>query len=212
LYKQARRVARLQRRYREIHQRGAKWDVAVCDRYYDQRHVLGDMVVAATGFNHADRYARCPICGQVSQTGKGWKTEQSFRRHVEEKCSVLDALGWAEPPKDDSLLRRRLERQKIAAVVERPSHLYVIRCMSTSRLKIGIAVDVEARRLGLQGGSPTQLQVIAVVPAGGRYLEQRLHEHCKLWRLHGEWFEAAAWETLRAALPENVVYSEGVTT
>lgn len=65
--------------------------------------------------------------------------------------------------------------------------LYFILNPSLGIIKIGIAGDVEARRLQLECGVGVPLQVLRVVPGGGDY-EKDLHDAFGPSRLLGEWF------------------------
>jgi hypothetical protein len=57
-------------------------------------------------------------------------------------------------------------------------------------VKIGLTTNVSQRLDHLQTGSPYELKVLAVVPAG-RSLERAYHDSFDRHRLRGEWFERA---------------------
>jgi len=54
-------------------------------------------------------------------------------------------------------------------------------------IKIGTAIDVEKRLVGLQCASPWPLRLLAVME-GGSGLETRLHRDLRSHRIRGEWF------------------------
>lgn len=55
-------------------------------------------------------------------------------------------------------------------------------------VKIGITTNSAQRLQHMQTGSPVELKVLAVVPAG-RSLERAYHSYFERHRIRGEWFE-----------------------
>lgn len=72
--------------------------------------------------------------------------------------------------------------------------VYFIQCTETGRVKIGTSVSPERRFETIEGGSPTRLVMLKVVP-GDQDLERRLHHQLECYRLKNakgnftEWFE-----------------------
>lgn len=71
------------------------------------------------------------------------------------------------------------------------SFVYFCQPVDGGPIKIGLARDPKARLMDLQIGSPVRLRMVAIIP-GGRADEQAFHTQFAAWRLHGEWFDAAA--------------------
>jgi hypothetical protein len=70
---------------------------------------------------------------------------------------------------------------------ERPNYLYAIAAEGTGFVKLGIAVDVDARLKSLQCSSPSKLHLLA--SRIGTYADERtLHERFGEYRAEGEWF------------------------
>jgi len=73
-------------------------------------------------------------------------------------------------------------------------YVYVIQS-GDGPIKIGVAVDPEARRLGLQVGNPYPLTIRALIgcldDSGAFAIEAALHRHFADVRMVGEWFDAA---------------------
>lgn len=70
-------------------------------------------------------------------------------------------------------------------------YVYVIRSDEQTPIKIGRAIDVEARLKGLQTGNPYRLKVIGAIP-GNSDIEACFHRHLRLSRMRGEWFDGPA--------------------
>ena len=70
----------------------------------------------------------------------------------------------------------------------RPTDVYFVQSGESGPIKIGVAVDVAARIAVLQTATPTPLELLGVVPRGGRELERLLHKELAEDRLTGEWF------------------------
>lgn len=68
-----------------------------------------------------------------------------------------------------------------------PSRVYFIKAETTGLIKIGCAVDPEARLRTLQTGCPDRLALLASM-AGGQGDERALHERFASARIRGEWF------------------------
>ena len=71
----------------------------------------------------------------------------------------------------------------------RKGFTYVIEC--EGHIKIGRARVVASRLRDIQATCPSKVTLLAT--AAGATLERLLHRMCDEWRLHGEWFEFAAW-------------------
>lgn len=74
--------------------------------------------------------------------------------------------------------------------LDRSKHdLYVIKCDSVPpNYKIGIASHTATRLSTLQRSSPFELELVAVLPGGGRRAEVAIHRRFAHLRLRGEWF------------------------
>lgn len=81
-----------------------------------------------------------------------------------------------------------LERESRSAK-PRHQHVYFIQSIHGGPVKIGRAEDVNARLRELQTAHPYPLKVLAVIPYGGKAMEQDLHERLAADRLTGEWFK-----------------------
>jgi hypothetical protein len=55
-------------------------------------------------------------------------------------------------------------------------------------VKIGFAIDLKARLLGIQPALPYRVITLATIK-GTHRLEKRIHHEFKAFRLNGEWFE-----------------------
>lgn len=69
------------------------------------------------------------------------------------------------------------------------AHVYFIRSIHGSPVKIGKAHDIKQRLATLQTAHPYKLEVIGIIPNGGDEAEKRLHSSLTPYRLMGEWFE-----------------------
>jgi predicted GIY-YIG superfamily endonuclease len=81
--------------------------------------------------------------------------------------------------------------------------LYIVRCLVTDLIKIGITKDAGKRLKQLQTGSPTQLHLVKtfnVEPAEAHRIEAKIHRLCKSYHSHGEWFQKEAEATVRSIL------------
>lgn len=70
----------------------------------------------------------------------------------------------------------------------RTAHIYFIQPLDGGPIKIGSAVDVQARFLDIQSCSPSILKVCAVICDKDLRFERELHKRFAHCRLHGEWF------------------------
>jgi hypothetical protein len=77
--------------------------------------------------------------------------------------------------------------------------IYFIRDTGTGAIKIGKAVDAVRRLNILQVGCPSPLQLLGVIPGGGKK-EAEIHRQFKDSRLRGEWFDGSAVGAAVAAL------------
>jgi Meiotically Up-regulated Gene 113 (MUG113) protein len=76
------------------------------------------------------------------------------------------------------------------AKLDNPSFVYIVQAVQAGHehaFKVGVATDVEKRRLTLQTGHPYELWIQQVIP-GAHELEGELHHMLKRHRLYGEWF------------------------
>lgn len=87
-----------------------------------------------------------------------------------------------------------------AARSAREVRLYLLACGTF--VKVGIAVDVKARRLELQVGNPLRIIEVWKSTAMPRNeiqrIERRTHQKLKQYRSSGEWFEISADDALAA--------------
>ena len=67
-------------------------------------------------------------------------------------------------------------------------HVYFIQGTDGGPIKIGSSVDPKSRFNDIQTCSPVRLSLLATID-GGPWLENALHRHFKIDRLHGEWFQ-----------------------
>jgi len=96
--------------------------------------------------------------------------------------------GWAKHQRVDKPGKPRVPAEnEPEARPARPWVTYVVRLGSDGPIKIGKAIDVDARIAKLQTGCPEKLQVIKVI---GKNIEAELHKRFADYRKHGEWFEA----------------------
>ena len=71
------------------------------------------------------------------------------------------------------------------------TRVYFIQCNGwQGPIKIGSAVDVQKRLLGMATGNPYPLVLLAEYPAP-REVEWRLHKRFRPYRIQGEWFDPA---------------------
>lgn len=84
-----------------------------------------------------------------------------------------------------------LEKKRRQHKKDTEKDVYFIQGVTSKRIKIGVSNDVINRLHKLQTGAPEQLQLLAVIEAGGKALEQDLHTRFGKDRTHGEWFEAS---------------------
>ena len=85
-------------------------------------------------------------------------------------------IAWANEEIDRALARE--ERMSWGAT-------YVVQCSESKRVKIGRSKDLGQRLSNLQTGSPTRLNLIAILDVD----EMRAQGELAMHRLHGEWFE-----------------------
>lgn len=86
---------------------------------------------------------------------------------------------------DAALLRKASKTARSPR--RKPSQVYFIGAEVTGLIKIGCAVNPQARLRSLQTGSPDRLSIIATVP-GDAAMERGLHSQFAADRMHGEWF------------------------
>lgn len=70
----------------------------------------------------------------------------------------------------------------------RESYVYFIQEWPRGNIKIGVAIDVEARLTLLQTGNSQELRVIGGI-AGSYALERRIHDEFESAWVRGEWFK-----------------------
>ena len=66
--------------------------------------------------------------------------------------------------------------------------IYFIQGRDGTPIKIGKAIDPNARLLQLQTAHTEPLRLLAVIESGGLKLERELHRRFSQYRVHGEWF------------------------
>jgi hypothetical protein len=67
--------------------------------------------------------------------------------------------------------------------------LYVAHPLDTTRFKVGVTKNGEARRRDLQIGSPFKLEFICMVEIESQEVETKAHDSLLHWHCHGEWFD-----------------------
>lgn len=92
-----------------------------------------------------------------------------------------------------ALVCRTRMRWSVMHCCDRPDFTYVIE--SLGLYKIGSAKDIAKRLMYLRIGSASELNYIA--HCRGREMERVLHKACAVYRHHGEWFSAPAWDLIR---------------
>lgn len=83
-----------------------------------------------------------------------------------------------------SALARRADRSE----KRKPSFLYLMQMGENGPVKIGVAVDVEARRRTLSTAAPWPIRVLYALP-NMAHREREMHDRLRHHRLNGEWFE-----------------------
>lgn len=79
--------------------------------------------------------------------------------------------------------------KRIARVAETGLvHVYFLREEESGPIKIGMAVDVEARISQLQGGNHRKLTLVGLIMNATPDAERRIHKSFKHHRIRGEWF------------------------
>lgn len=66
--------------------------------------------------------------------------------------------------------------------------LYLMLCREANSVKIGIADNAKSRLAYIQCGCPLDVELMAIVPGGGRALEKRLHRVFSKYHMRGEWY------------------------
>ena len=66
--------------------------------------------------------------------------------------------------------------------------VYFIQEGESGAIKIGLASDIQKRKMALQVGNPRLLHLLLLL-SGGHQLEVELHELFDDYRIRGEWFE-----------------------
>lgn len=79
--------------------------------------------------------------------------------------------------------------------------VYVVQACGLQPIKVGKAVNVEARIKSLQTGSFAKLLIVDVLP-GGYQAESRIHSGLKADRLQGEWFDGENTRRFLELLPD----------
>jgi len=84
----------------------------------------------------------------------------------------------------------RREYQDFLNDCQRAPHgcVYLVLDPVSNRVKIGTSGNPYARLLDIQAACPNDLEVLLVIPHGGRWLERELHERFRDFRVRGEWF------------------------
>ena len=110
--------------------------------------------------------------------------------HEEISC-ILSAEWWrgrktGERYQQELYVARVNEELRVAGEQRADPLVYFIQS-ATSEIKIGMAIDVQARLKGLQTAHPVKLELLAFT-IGGREQEKAYHATFADHRLHGEWF------------------------
>lgn len=114
----------------------------------------------------------------MSELSTAVMSEQDAHRITERIRQAAREVNMAS-----ALARRagRLEKRK-------PSFLYLMQIGENGPVKIGVAVDVEARRKTLSTASPWPIRVVYALP-NMAHREREMHQRLRHHRLNGEWFE-----------------------
>jgi hypothetical protein len=96
------------------------------------------------------------------------------------RIDIIAPTFVAAPQELQNIIRRMYDDEQ---------HVYFIK--TKNRVKIGVARDPRRRLKTLQVGSPDKLELAGVLPFGGVYFEELLHEHYKAFHIHGEWYQFA---------------------
>lgn len=99
----------------------------------------------------------------------------------------------------------RIRRNKIGRDLQRKNRGYKQRLTPTyvirykNLVKLGTAVDLRRRFVGIQGCSPVSLQLLGTLP----FPEADIHDQFDSCRVHGEWFKLT--RRLRLFLKEHLI-------
>jgi hypothetical protein len=121
----------------------------------------------------------------MSVHGKAGKWQTRWRDRGKQRSRTFeerdDAVAWDEEVKFRKVVAKG--RRMLGARV------YVV--SGADKVKVGVALDPEARLRALQTGSPVPLRLEWVITCPDPLeLESQLHQECAEYRSHGEWFEA----------------------
>ncbi len=132
----------------------------------------------------------CPIWAYGAVNGK--QIRKSLRTRQMERAMVsvklMDADEYLPPePAEDRCLRLALAEVDTPPANPQGRMLYIMHHVGQEFVKIGVATDVESRRLQVQTSSPHPVVVLLSLP-GGDELERVLHNIFAKYRHSGEWF------------------------
>jgi len=144
---------------------------------FDSRDDVDEAARSALGVAFPDLF---PPSDEVLYAGLDEKMTAYMRARLAERPQLLSTFVAAA--------RLRAETRRSPKAV--PEWAYFIQSGLRGLIKIGCAVDVDARRASLQSGSAERLYVLAVMP-GGASVEYQLHARFAEYRIHGEWFAPA---------------------
>ena len=77
--------------------------------------------------------------------------------------------------------------------------VYFIREEGTGNIKIGVTNNPSSRLSSMQTGNSNRLTLVHLIP-GDTQLEERIHNVCSRYRIHGEWFRPEALDVAKAWL------------
>lgn len=104
-----------------------------------------------------------------------------YRYHLPSRTRLMSEPGTDAFALEVAEIRRRSKVRPAEAV-------YFIRAVRLGLIKIGIANDLAARIRALRTSSPDRLELLGVIPGGGKVHETELHRRFAEHRSHGEWF------------------------
>jgi len=120
------------------------------------------------------------------------------RRLAEAGCSANQIAAWSgQSLREVERYTRAADQARLArdAVVRTddelgtPGRLYIIRAKETTRFKIGISTDPEARLKSMQTGSAVELELVLAIEVPSVRIERQAHRILEPWRVQGEWFD-----------------------
>lgn len=127
---------------------------------------------------------------EIQQRTMSREDAEIFHGLDDRTVAYLRARITENPAIKSTLRRAALLRatQPSAPPKRKPTFLYLMQMGDDGPVKIGVAVDVEARRRTLSTAAPRPLRVICALPDSA-HREREIHERFGYFRMNGEWFE-----------------------